>query len=60
MGLFSVTKQNAYLRKENQMLRDLCKRKDACFKELMADGLRHGSRLAAAHMAERKSYLRGK
>lgn len=37
-------------------LEDLCEEKDSYFKELMADGLRHGSSLAAKHMSDRKKY----
>lgn len=60
MRLFNLQKENAYLRKENQRLRNLCQKKDLYFKELIADGLRHGSRLAAQHMSDRKKYLHGK
>ena len=60
MGLFSLKKENAYLRKENQRLRRLCKEKDSYFMELMSDGLRHGSKLAAQHMSDRKKYIQGK
>lgn len=60
MGLFGSKKREADLIRQNRMLRDLCHRKDACFKELMSDGLRHGSPLAASFMAERRQYLRGK
>ena len=60
MGLFSLTKENAYLKKENCRLHDLCKQKDSFFMELMADGLRHGSKLAAQHMSDRKKYIHGK
>lgn len=60
MGLFSLKKENAYLRKENRRLHNLCKEKDSFFMELMADGLRHGSKLAAQHMSDRKKYIHGK
>lgn len=60
MGLFSLKKENAYLRKENKRLHRLCKEKDSYFMELMSDGLRHGSKLAAQHMSDRKKYLQGK
>ena len=60
MGIFSLTKENAYLRKENRRLHNLCKEKDSFFMELMADGLRHGSKLAAQHMSDRKKYIKGK
>lgn len=60
MGLFSLKKENSYLKRENQRLRKLCREKDSYFMELMADGLRHGSKLAAKHMSDRKKYLHGK
>ena len=60
MGLFGAKNREAALTRENRMLRDLCERKDACVKELMSDGLRHGSPVAASFMAERREYLRGK
>ena len=46
------------LKKDNMRLTDLCFVKDEYFKELMADGLRHKSSLAAKHMADRKDYLK--
>ena len=52
--------ENALLKKENQRLRKLCAEKDSFFMELMADALRHGSKLAARHMADRKKYIHGK
>lgn len=60
MSLINLAKQNAYLRKENRRLHNLCKVKDSYFKELMSDGLRHGSKLAGKHMSDRKKYLNGK
>lgn len=51
-------KEINFLKKENMRLTDLCLEKDEYFKELMADGLRHGSSLAARHMADRKDYLK--
>lgn len=60
MGIFNLAKENAYLRRENRRLHNLCKVKDSYFKELMSDSLRHGSSLAGKHMADRKKYLRGK
>lgn len=60
MGLFDLMKENAYLKKENLRLHNLCKEKDLFFKELMADGLRHGSKLAAQHMSDRKKYIHGR
>ena len=52
--VFSKKKENEYLRSEVIRLRRLCDEKDAYFMELMADGLRHGSKLAAKHMSGRK------
>ncbi len=60
MSIFNLVKENKILRKENENLRNLCNEKDSYFKELMSDGLRHGSKLAAKHMADRKDYLKGK
>ena len=45
---------------KNRRLHNLCKVKDSYFKELMSDGLRHGSKLAGKHMSDRKKYLNGK
>ena len=55
-----LLKQVKSLKKENRRLRNLCKAKDSYFMELMADGLRHGSKLAAKHMSDRKKYIYGK
>lgn len=60
MGLFSMKRENDFLKKENRRLRKLCREKDAYFMELMSDGLRHGSKLAAHHMSDRKKYIHGK
>ena len=60
MSIFNLVKENKILRKENENLRNLCNEKDSYFKELMSEGLRHGSKLAAKHMADRKDYLKGK
>ena len=60
MGHFSLKQENAYLKMENQRLLKLCEEKDSYFMELMADGLRHGSKLAAQHMSDRKKYIHGK
>lgn len=61
MKLFnSIKAENAYLKKENKRLHQLCKEKDSYFMELMADGLRHGSKLAGKHMSDRKKYIQGK
>ena len=60
MKLFGLRKENKYLRNEVCKLRNLCDEKDSYFMELMADGLRHKSKLAAKHMTDRKKYLQGK
>lgn len=54
-----LQKENASLLKENRRLTDLCEEKDSFFMELMSDGLRHGSSLAAKHMSDRKKYKHG-
>ena len=56
MSYLNLLKENQSLRKENARLRNLCNEKDSYFMELMSDALRHGSKLAAKHMADRKSY----
>lgn len=56
----SLTLENKALKKRNMDLVNLCEEKDSFFKELMSDGLRNGSKLAAKHMADRKSYLKSK
>ena len=61
MKLFnSIKAENAYLKKENKRLHKLCEEKDSFFMELMADGLRHGSKLAGKHMSDRKKHIQGK
>ena len=61
MKLFnSVKAENEYLKKENKRLHQLCNEKDSFFMELMADALRHGSKLAGKHMSDRKKYVNGK
>ena len=52
--------ENKALKKRNKDLVSLCNEKDSFFKEMISDGLRHKSPLAAKHMADRKSYLRTK
>ena len=58
--LFRTKKENEYLRSEVIRLRRLCDEKASYFMELMADALRHGSKLAAKHMSDRKKYINGK
>ncbi len=60
MKFLDLKKENDYLMKENRRLRDLCEEKDSFFLELISDGLRHGSKLAGQHMADRKKYVHGK
>lgn len=55
-----LIKENNRLTKENQRLHNLCHEKDSFFLELISDGLRHGSKLAGQHMADRKNYLNKK
>ena len=52
--------ENKALRKQNAKLVDLCNEKDSFFKEMISDGLRHGSPKAAKHMADRRDFLRKK
>ena len=60
MKFFNLKSENAFLKKENQRLHQLCEEKDNFFKELMSDALRNKSKLAAKHMTDRKNYLNGK
>jgi len=62
MGLFGFKKKNevAALKKRVKELENLCQEKDSFFMELMSDGLRHGSPLAAKHMSDRKKFKHGK
>lgn len=58
--MVKLLRDNVSLLNENRRLRNLCNEKDSFFAELASDGLRHGSKLAAKHMADRKYYLRHK
>ncbi|MBQ7125147.1 MAG: hypothetical protein IJP16_01230 [Clostridia bacterium] len=60
MKLFNIRAENKRLVAENKRLHKLCDEKDAYFMELMSDGLRNGSKLAAKHMSDRKKYIHGK
>ena len=69
MGLFGgiKDKQIAALKLENKRLKANVKRlekrgdlKDKYFLEVISDGLRHGSKLAAKHMRDRRDYLNKK
>ena len=60
MKLFDLTEKISKLRKENRRLHKLCRVKDSYFVKLMSDGLRHGSKLAAKYMSDRKKYIHGK
>ena len=55
-----LQKQLVDANKRNRQLESLCAVKDSHFKETISDGLRHGSSLAAKHMADRKKYLKSK
>ena len=56
----SLQKELSASRKEIKRLKKLCDVKDSYFKEMVSDGLRHGSRLASKHMSDRKKFLQGK
>ncbi|MBR2957040.1 MAG: hypothetical protein IKL41_07625 [Clostridia bacterium] len=56
----SLIVENKALKKRNKDLVSLCNEKDSFFKEMISDGLRHKSPLAAKHMAERRSYLKSR
>lgn len=60
-NIISILKQeNDQKSRRIEELENLCEEKDSYFTELIADGLRHGSSLAAKHMSDRKKYLHGK
>ena len=56
----SLKASNKALKARNKQLVNLCNEKDSFFMEMISDGLRNGSKLAGKHMADRKSYLKGK
>ena len=56
----SLERENRELKEHNRQLKNLCKEKDGFFIELMSDALRHGSSVAAKHMADRKKHLHSK
>ena len=58
--LSQLEEANRILSQRNKNLKRLCAEKDAHFMGLMADGLRHGSSLAAKYMADRKKFKHGK
>jgi hypothetical protein len=62
MGLFDSKLKKELKESKDRIkeLEDLCEEKDSYFKELMSDGLKHKSSLAAKHMSDRKNYLNGK
>ena len=63
MGLFRPSKKDRMIKdliKENKRLHRLCAEKDSYFLGMISDGMRHGSPLAARHMADRKKYIHGK
>ena len=55
-----LQKQLVAANRRDRQLERLCAEKDSHFMEVISDGLRHGSPLAAKHMADRKKYLNGK
>ena len=55
-----LERENRQLKERNRQLKNLCEEKDSFFIELMSDALRHGSSVAAKHMADRKKYLHGR
>lgn len=56
----SLKRENRFLKKRVRELEELSEEKDSFFKELISDGLRHKSKLAAKHMRDRKDYLNNK
>lgn len=60
MNITKLYNENKNLKRDNKRLRNLCDEKDSYFKELMSDALRHRSKIAGKHMADRKKYLNNK
>lgn len=67
MGLFGNRKKIERLEADNRAkdkriceLENLCIEKDSYFKEMISDGMRHGSSLAGKHMSDLKKYKNGK
>ena len=55
--IMTLKKQLVAKEKRIKYLENLCAIKDAYFMEVISDGMRHGSSLAASHMADRKKYI---
>ena len=55
--LLNIIKEQS---KEIHRLKRLCHEKDSYFTEMISDGLRRGSSLAAKHMADRRIYKNGR
>ncbi|MCI9579334.1 MAG: hypothetical protein HFF98_10885 [Oscillibacter sp.] len=58
--LLRLSQENKMLKRRVKNLEGLCAEKDSFFMELMSDGLRHGSPLAAKHMSDRKKFKHGR
>ncbi len=55
-----LKRANKNMSNEIKRLKNLCAEKDSFFCEMISDGLRHKSKLAAKHMRDRKDYLKWK
>lgn len=58
--LLRLSQENKMLKRRVKNIPGLCAEKDSFFMELMSDGLRHGSPLAAKHMSDRKKFKHGR
>ncbi len=58
--IVQLTLENLNLKERIRQLEELCEEKDLHFKEMISDGMRKGSSLAAKHMADRKNFLNRK